>query len=764
MPAKPASGSFGDALRHHRLKAGLTQEELGERSGLSVRAISHLECSRSANPYKRTVRRLAAALKLTDAEQDSLADLASRSPSAAAAPPQQLPGTIAHFAGRAGELAALDRLLDDSHSTRPGTVVISAVDGTAGVGKTALVVHWAHRAADRFEHRQLYVNLRGFDPSGVPVTPAEAVRGFLSALGVSPDQIPQDLAAQASLYRSLMASRQMLIVLDNARDEQQVRPLLPGGSGCMVIVTSRRQLAGLAATDGATLLTLDVLSQAEARQMLAVRLGRKRAAAEPDAVDQIIGLCARLPLALAITAARAAARPNLPLAALVAELREAPGRLDALDTADPAASVRAVFSWSAPQLDREAALMFGLLGLHPGPDITIPAAASLAGITMPAAGRVLRELSAVNLLTEQLPGRYTCHDLLRSFAAEQAPAADGELGRAAIGRVLDHYLHTAHAADLLLSPQRQPITLPVAQTGVAPEQLTSHQQAMAWFEAERQVLLAAVALAVKTGFDVHAWQLPWAMADFLDRRGHWHDSVAVQSVALAAATRLGDTRARAMASRALGNACAWLADYDQARVRFAESLALYQQLDDRDGQARLHQSLLSVAERQARYAEALSHAEEALALFRATDNQDGQASALNAVGWCHAHSGNPGQARIFCQQALVLDQERGNRRSEALTWDSLGYVEHQLGNFAEAAACYQRALRLFCEFGDRFFRANSLTHLGDARHAAGEPGAARSAWRQALGILDDLHHPDAEHVRAKLGPATSTRAKRPPFG
>lgn len=747
---RPASQSFGEALRHYRLTAGLTQEELAAQSGLSVRAIRDLECNRSAKPYQRTVRLLASALKLSDAEQGGLASLAFR-PRTASAVPRQLPGTTTHFAGRAGELAALNRLLDDSGGTRPGTVVISAVGGTAGVGKTALVVHWAHQAAHRFRHGQLYVNLRGFDPSGVPVTPAEAISGFLGALGVPPDQIPQDLAARASLYRSLLAGQQMLIVLDNARDEEHVRPLLPGSPGCMVIVTSRRQLVGLAAADGASLLTVDVLSHADSRQMLAMRLGSKRAVAEPDAVDQIVSLCARLPLALAIAAARAAARPGLPLAALVSELREAPGRLDALDTADPATSVRAVFSWSAQQLGHEAARMFALLGLHPGRDITIPAAASLAGITLPAAGRQLRELTAANLLTEHLPGRYTWHDLLRSYAAEQAPAAGGEDGRAAAGRILDHYLHTACAAALLLSPSRRPLSLAPARAGVTNEQLPGHQQAMAWFEAEHQVLLAAVALAAGTEFDVHAWQLPWAMAFFLDRRGHWHDSAAVQRIALAAATRLGDTPAQAMAGRALGKACVWLTDYDQARVHLAASLALYQQLGDRDGQARVHQSLLWVCEREARYAEALGHAEQALALFRATGDQAGQAAALNSVGWCHALTGNPQRARTFCQQALILNQEHGNRRSEALIWDSLGYAEHQLGNFAEAAACYQRALSLFSEVGDRFHQAEMLAHLGNTRHAAGEQDAARSVWQQALDILVDLRHPDADQVRAKLG-------------
>jgi tetratricopeptide (TPR) repeat protein len=496
--------------------------------------------------------------------------------------------------------------------------------------------------------------------------------------------------------------------------------------------------------------------------LLARRLGPERAAAEPQAVDELAVLCGRLPLALAITAARAATQPGHPLSTLAAELRDEQGRLDALDTADPNAAVRAVFSWSYQQLDGPAARLFRLLGLHPGSDITIPAAASLTGITRHAARRALRELTAANMLTERLPGRYSLHDLLRAYAAERAHDTDTAADRrAATGRVLDHYLHTAHAAARLLSPPRTPVVLVPALPDVEPEHLTSHREALDWFEAEHQVLLAVTVLATETGFDVHAWQIPWAMADFLDQRGHWHDSAAIQAAALDAATRLGDILGQATASRALGKACAWLNDYDQSRAHLADSLRQYRQLGDRGGQARVHQSLLWVAERQARYAEALDHAEQALALFRATGNQAGLAEALNAVGWCQVLLGDPQQARASCHRALTLNREQGNSRHEAHTWDSLGYIEHQLGHLAEAAACYQRALLLFRQFGDRFYQADALTHLGDTHHAADELTAARDAWQQALAILDDLHHPDAGQVRAKLSQGDPGDSREP---
>ncbi len=397
--------------------------------------------------------------------------------------PRQLPSSIAHFAGRAGELAALDGLLDDAGRTARGTVVIGAVAGTAGVGKTALTVRWAHQAAERFRDGQLYVNLRGFDPSGVPITPGEAIRGFLDALGVPAEWVPQDLDSQAALYRSLLVGKQVLIVLDNAWDEQQVRPLLPASAGCLVIITSRSRLAGLAAAEGARLVALDVLSHDEARQVLGARLGG-RAAADPDAVDEIARLCGRLPLALAVAAARAAARPRLPLADLAAMLRDSRGRLDALDIGDPAMNVRAVLSWSAERLGPAAARMFALLGLHPGPDITAAAAASLAGVEPSAADQAVQELAAVSLLTEHLPGRYAFHDLLRAYAAEHAEALGDDARRAAAGRLLDHYLHTARAAALLLNPPREQVSPAPPAPGVTPEALASHQQALNWFEVD----------------------------------------------------------------------------------------------------------------------------------------------------------------------------------------------------------------------------------------------------------------------------------------
>jgi hypothetical protein len=665
--------------------------------------------------------------------------------------PRQLPSAARHFAGRAGELKALWEVLDQAVD-RPGAVVISAIGGMAGIGKTALAVHWAHEVADRFPDGQLFVDLRGVGPAAGPAEPAQVIGWFLASLGVPVTQVPADPQAQAALFRSVLADKRVLIVLDNARDADQVRPLLPGSPGCLVLVTSRTQLTGLAAADGAHLLPLDVLDQSEAHDLLASRLGPDRLAAEPQAGDGLVELCGRLPLALAITAARAAARPGFSLAALADELRDEANRLDALDTGEPASSIRQVFSWSGRQLTDPAARMFRLLGLHPGPQTSVAAAASLAGVSPGQARRALAELTGAHLLTEPGPGRYALHDLLRAYATEQAHTTDTETERhAAIHRTLDHYLHTAHAAALLISPARAPIPLDPPTPGVTPEHLADHPQAMAWFDAERQVLVSAITQAAENGPERYAWPLAWATTHFLDRRGYWHEKAAIQRTALGAAERIGDKAGQATAHRFLATACIRLADYGQARVHLTECIEFYREVGDRHGEAHAQMALTVVAVRQDRTADALGHAEQALSLFRVIADRIGQAVALNNVGWCHVLLGDYQRGRTVCQEALVLDRELGERHGEAHILDSLARAEHNLGNLTEATRCYRQALEILRDVDDRYLQAEILSHLGDTHHAAGDRRQARDSWREALAIYDDLDHPDAEQVRARLG-------------
>jgi hypothetical protein len=404
-------------------------------------------------------------------------------------------------------------------------VVISALSGTAGVGKTTLAVHWAHRVSARFPGGQLYVNLQGFDPGGAALEPGEAVRGFLEALGVPVARIPADLPAQTGLYRSLLAGQRVLVVLDNARDVEQVRPLLPGSPGCLAIVTSRNHLTGLVATEGAYPLTLDLLPTADACDLLTRRLGSGRVASEPAAVDEIIAGCARLPLALTIAAARAATSPDFPLAVFATELHEATRVLDPFHGGDLATDVRAVFSWSYRALSAGAARLFRLLGLHPGPDIGLAAGASLAALQPAEARALLAELTRAHLLAEHAPGRYAFHDLLRSYAAEQAQARESQQERdAAVHRILDHYLHTAHRTAMLIEPHFDPLSLVPAQPGVVLGAAGTAEDAMAWLTAEHAALLAAVLLAADAGHGRHAWQLAWAVTTAFIRRGSWPDN------------------------------------------------------------------------------------------------------------------------------------------------------------------------------------------------------------------------------------------------
>jgi tetratricopeptide (TPR) repeat protein len=735
MLALYRSGRQADALAAFQQARRMLVDELGVEPGEELRRLHQQVLARDP------------ALAVP-AEWDAAA--AAGGLDAARVVPRQLPAAVARFAGRSGELGVLAGLAEEVASGAGGTVVISAIGGMAGVGKTALAVLFTHRVAGLFPDGQLYVDLRGFGPSGDPVPPARVVREFLGALGVAPRAVPADVDAQAGLYRSVLAGKRVLVVLDNARDAAQVRPLLPGSAGCLVVVTSRSQLAGLAAVEGARLLPLGLLTEQEARELLAGRLGAGRVEAEAEAVTELIGLCARLPLALAITAARAAARPEHPLEALAAELRAAGGPLDALDAGEPTASVRAVFSWSYRQLSPAAARLFRLLGIHPGPDISAPAAASLAGVEPAQARHLLAELARAHLVAEHAIGRYAFHDLLRAYAAEQARALDGDAARrAAVGRALDHYLHTAHAAAVLVNPSHTSLRIAPPEPGVTSEHLVGQRQALAWFEAEHHVLLAA-ALAAGTGFERHAWQLPLAIGDYLDAGGHWHELAAVARNGLDAATRLGEVGGQAAAHRVLAGAHAQLARYDLAHAHLADSLELYRRLGDQAGQAIVHRTVAWVSDLQERYAETLGHCERALVLFQAVGDQVEQARTLATIGWCHAHLGGHREAREFCQRALALLRERGHRLYQAGIWDTLGYVEHQSGDHVAAVACYERALAMFRDFGDRYCQATVLAHLGDTRHAAGQSQEARRAWQEAVAILDALHHPYAGTVRARL--------------
>jgi tetratricopeptide (TPR) repeat protein len=780
---------FRDQLERERRAARVLQARCALKSGMTARALEWLDEWEAEYPTDEEV----IALRLTALHQSGqhdaaqacyrracqrLRDILGVSPGGelvalhqrfqnrsldtvpAAGPiPRQLPSAMPTFAGRGAELASLDKILAGAGQdgpARPVAAVILAVSGTAGVGKTALAVHWAHRVAAQFPDGQLYVNLHGFDPSRATLDQAEAVRGFLDAFGVAVKAIPAGLPAQVGLYRSLLAGKRVLVVLDNARDAEQVRPLLPGSPGCLAIVTSRDRLGSLVAAEGAHPLTLDLLSDIEARDLLARRLGAGRVASEPDATDDIIASCARLPLALTIAAARAATSPGFPLAAIAAELGEAGNALDRFDGGDRVTNVRAVFSWSCRTLSTGAARLFGLLGLHPGPDISMPAAASLAGIAREQARTLLAELTRAHLLTEHVPGRYAFHDLLRAYAAELACSCeDDDARRAAIDRMHDHYLRTAEAAALRLNPIRDPDMTAPSRPGVTCEEISGYQQALAWFTAERPVLLATIAQA-PAGFGPYTWQLASALTTVLDLQGHWQDQMTAQAAALAAARQEGNRAGQAAAYRGLGLAYTGLKQFDEARAHYLLALDLFAELGDHTGQAQTHVNLGWVAGGQGRHDEGLYHSRQSLKHYQAAGRRTGQAKALNNIGWHLAEHADYDQALAHCQQALTIQRELGDRNSQAHTCDSLGYIFYHLGRHQQAIAYYQQALELFRDTGDPYGEAACLRDLGDVHDACGEAGAARQAWMNALDIFRRLGHPDAGQVRAKLARPRST--------
>ncbi|MEU4037333.1 AfsR/SARP family transcriptional regulator [Streptomyces collinus] len=510
MLALSATGARAEALAVHRAVASRLADELGMDPGAELRdAHAAVLC--------RTPPSAPGEEATGTPSGEGPADTAPTVPRAVSVP-AQLPYDT--FTGRRAELdLALCLLSSDSEAA--DTVVINAIGGMAGVGKTTLAVHWAHRVSDRYPDGQLYVNLRGFDPSGAVMTPAEAVRGFLDTLGVPPERVPRDLDVQSALYRDMLAGRRFLVLLDNARDTEHVRPLLPAVPGCLTLVTSRDQLTDLVTAHGAHALTLRPLDVTEARELLVRRLGGERTDAEPDAVAEITALCAGLPLALACVAARAATHPHFSLSAVAAELREAHGSLDAFSRADASADVGVVFSWSSRALSPAAARLFRLLGLHPGPDVTAPAAAALAGLTVPAARGLLTELSRLHLVNEHTPGRYAFHDLLRAHAAELAHTEhDGPARRAAVDRLFRHYLHTAHAAGLLIAPYADGIPLDPAPADTRPEPLADDERALAWLTAEHAVLLAVVHAAAHSGAERLACLLVSSLERYFDRQAH----------------------------------------------------------------------------------------------------------------------------------------------------------------------------------------------------------------------------------------------------
>jgi tetratricopeptide (TPR) repeat protein len=618
--------------------------------------------------------------------------------------PGLLPRDVPGFTGRESELDRLTELAGG------GAVVVTAIGGTAGVGKTALAVHAAHRLLPQFPDGQLYADLRGYTAGQTPAGPGEVLEVFLRRLGVSGEEMPVTVEERSGLLRQLLASLRMLMVLDNAVAEAQVRPLLPGVGRSLVIVTSRSVLSGLEA-DGR--IDLDVLSEGEAAGLLAGLIGEQRTAADPTAVARVAGLCGRLPLALRIAGQQLAVHPAWPVAKLAGMLAGEQDRLARLAAGD--LQVRAALEVSYAQLAEQDARLFRLLGLHPGPDFTVAAAASLAGLGPDEAGPVLDRLAEAYLVTEDAAGRFGMHDLLRLFARSTCLEADSPADQeAAEVRLVQYYVGLADILDSCVDPS---LRLAVSRAGVP---LLSMRQALALFQAERSSLLAALSLAAQRGWIEQVGPLAEIMRYSLRVLHYLDDLLVVAEAALAAARRTGDTAVEANALNDLGAAYIGLR-------RFEEAIGCLQQ---------------------------------ALAIRREIDDRHGEGQTLNNLGAAYIELRRFEKGIGCLQQALAIRRETGDRYSEGRTLTNLGAAYIVLRRFEEAIGCLQQALAIFRETGDRYSEGGTLTNLGNAYRRMRQPDRAATCWLDAAAAMHDAgDHEEAERLERLVANARSRRRR-----
>jgi DNA-binding SARP family transcriptional activator/tetratricopeptide (TPR) repeat protein len=646
--------------------------------------------------------------------------------------PRELPGPVPQFTGRAAELADLTAVLERAGAQQPRALAVAAIAGTAGVGKTALATQWAHQVADRFPDGQLYVNLHGYEP-GQPMSAADALAGFLRSLGVAEQDVPAGTGERAARYRSLLAGRRMLIMIDNARDAEQVRPLLPGSPSCVAVVTSRDALAGLVARDGARRLDLGVLPADEAVGLLRALIG-DRVDAEPEVTVTLAGYCARLPLALRVAAERAAASPGVSLADIASELADQQARLDLLDAAgDRLTAVRAVFSWSVRHLDTESARAFRLLGLHPGPDFDDYAAAALTDTTIRRARWLMERLARAYLVQPAGQGRYGMHDLLRAYAADQAAAQDGEQERgAALTRLFDHYLATAAVAARTLFPADPDQPALPRRAGPVPP-VTSPAAALAWLDGQRSTLVAVAAHAADHGWPGHAIGLAGTIFRYLDV-GYFTDAAAMHRHARRAAAQAGDRAAEAAALTMLGAADAARGRLSQATSHLDRAVALCRAHGDRSGEARALGNLGMADYCLGRYVQAAACHRMALAIYLEAGDHAGEARELHALGVIDLRLGRYDQAAAHLRRSLALFRHGGHRSGEAHALGHLGELELRQGRYVAAIGLLRRSLELGREIGSRLCQARALTCLGLCELHQGRRRQAIGHLRQSLAL------------------------------
>jgi DNA-binding SARP family transcriptional activator len=643
-----------------------------------------------------------------------------------------LPRDISDFAGRGRELRALSAILDGQRPGRP--VVICAIDGMAGVGKTALAVHAAHRMSDQFPDAQLFVDLHGHSPDREPLQPQAALEILLRSLGVPGAQIPAAADERAAAWRAALAGRRPLVVLDNAASVAQVRPLLPGAPGCLVLITSRQRLVGLEVTET---ISLEVLPRDEAMDMLARAAGADRIAADAAAAHRVLGLCGRLPLAVRIAAARLRSRPAWTVAHLAERLGVEQQRLSELHAGDR--SVAATFALSYQHLTQPQQRLFRLLGLCPGPAFDAYLAAALTGTALTQAEQVLEDLLDANLVEPVAPGRYRFHDLIRDHARATAEQRDPpEARQEALRRILDYYTQTVYVATPYITARRieaPSLAYPPADAPV----FTGPDDALAWCESERPNLTAAVMYAEANGLDDACWQLAHCMWPFMRHRGYTGQWIMTLRAALAAATRLGDRKTTADTLRFLGIAYWETGQFEPAVDSYQRALEMYRALGDGAGEATCLANLAMVDVRLERYPEALGHHQRALDLYQVLGVDWGQANVLSSMGVVYVKLGQYARALDCNERALALYQACGDERCVAGILSNIGAVHLHLGRPGQALEHQHLAVATAERLGDRMLEGELLNDLADTCRAVGQQEEARSLYTRALRINSEVN-------------------------
>ncbi|GAB3494739.1 ATP-binding protein [Nocardiopsis coralliicola] len=671
---------------------------------------------------------------------------------AAQAPvPRQLPLAVSGFVNRAAELAGLDALVSEDAPARhsSGAVVISAIGGAPGIGKTALALHWAHRVRSRYVDGDLYVNLHGHGP-GPRLDASHALDSLLRALDVAPNRIPDDLDSRAALYRSRLDGKRVLVLIDDAVSPEQVRPLLPASPTCLVLITSRSALGGLVAREGAQRISLDTLTTEESLSLLRGQLGQQRVDAEPGAARSLVAHCAHLPLALRILSERLIARPGSALSDAAAELDSENERLDALGTTDDELSnARAVFASSYTALPAEVARMFRILGVHPGSDLGAASCAAAAGMPVKQTRALLDQLAGAHLLHRLGHDRFRLHDLLRLYAAERFHAEEpAQRHTEVIKQLARWYLASARNAVDLVFPHFRSVWIP--DVPAPPPAFATAQAALAWFDRERPTLLATLRAAADHELYDLAWRLPATAYGFFVRRRHWHEWRELHLIGLDSARALGHRHGQARNLLGLADAESLLDNTEQARQHYTAALEAAREVGDDWTQGFALRQLGELRWEQEHGSAATALLGQAIEAFDAAGERRGAGMALLSLSDYECRLGHHDTAAEHCARALALFTDIADTWSVAWARCYRANTLSAAGRHREAIEDYQRALPVFIDLADLDTEAITRISLARTHRSLGETGQARTHLGAALDLLRSVHDPRAAGIESEL--------------